>query len=144
MFKWYPLLYDEKRSRDVLNDKQTELSGGERMREIKFRMWNGERMFEEEELYIYPMSLLNSYTLYEKGCRFMQYTGLKDINGKEIYEGDIVKHKQYVYFSQLTHYTGEVHIGIHAGVMVGYDSIGKDVEVIGNIYDNPELLGVQE
>ena len=114
------------------------------MREIKFRMWNGERMFEEEELYIYPMSLLNSYTLYEKGCRFMQYTGLKDINGKEIYEGDIVKHKQYVYFSQLTHYTGEVHIGIHAGVMVGYDSIGKDVEVIGNIYDNPELLGVQE
>ena len=68
-----------------------------------------------------------------------QYTGLKDINGKEIYEGDIVKHKQYVYFSQLTHYTGEVHIGIHAGVMVGYDSIGKDVEVIGNIYDNPEM-----
>ena len=31
MFKWYPLLYDEKRGRDVLNDKQTELSGGARM-----------------------------------------------------------------------------------------------------------------
>lgn len=114
------------------------------MRKIKFRMWNGERMFEEEELYSYPMSLLNSTTLYEKGYRFMQYIGLNDKNGTEIYEGDVVRHCPYRYTHPPTYYTGQVYIGIHEGVTVGYDPIGKDVEVIGNVYDNPELLEVQE
>ena len=36
MFKWYPLLYDEKRSRGILNDKQTELSGGARMSKLEY------------------------------------------------------------------------------------------------------------
>ena len=129
------------------------------MREIKFRMWNGERMFEEEELYSYPMSLLNSYTLYEKGYRFMQYTGLKDIKGKEIYEGDIVSNGITIIYTggkkQTFNDVGVVRWDVkNCCIVLNNKNSTKrlthkttkqyGVEVIGNIHDNPELLEVQE
>lgn len=65
-----------------------------------------------------------------------QYTGLKDKNEKEIYEGDICK--------QIFDHNGnmgEVKIEVTRGVVVGgIPAWPHDIEIIGNIYENPELL----
>lgn len=118
------------------------------MREIKFRAWTEpeNKMFSWNNLL--NMNLHNALTIPEQcGLILMQYTGLKDKNGKEIYEGDIVKIdnnvkaiKAQVEYSE----TFAQYIITHTGDIVSeaeplgdYDEI---IEVIGNIYDNPELM----
>ena len=137
------------------------------MREIKFRAWGkagkGERfnMWSDVSIdssiigirpYIGDQSFLLEATI-------MQYTGLKDKNGKEIYEGDyFVCHDYPFYNDELRNYIGEIYWDdlnlqwawdIHAisdrvrGCACGggmFDVIGRDIEIIGNIYENPELL----
>ena len=81
-----------------------------------------------------------------------QFTGLYDKNGKEIYEGDIVK-KHDPYNVDSSDYTGAVIWGKGRWAVPNYyfgcwfesdlffdDFAGHKQEVIGNIYDNPELL----
>lgn len=63
----------------------------------------------------------------------MQYTGLKDRNGKEIYEGDLCNDGSQVQFvggRWILFYNGGDY----------EDLIGEQDEVIGNIYENPELI----
>lgn len=77
----------------------------------------------------------------------MQSTGLKDKNGKEIFEGDIVKMAKDVY-SKLTYY----EVVRHRGGAYRLESKQHgcelwlrhtDCEIVGNIYENPELLEVE-
>lgn len=86
-----------------------------------------------------------------ENVELMQFTGLKDVNGVEIYEGDIVIGKEPYYH---TNVKGVVEYGALAFAFVGRAEDGErwcdtitnpniteaDVKVIGNIYENPELL----
>lgn len=108
------------------------------MREIKFRAWwndtgNPVENFNSE----YIIDSCN-----EEVFTVEQFTGLYDKNGREIYEGDILKNPDYeeVFFV-------EYHEGVAGYVGWGDDKIagcylitGDDIEVIGNIHENPELL----
>ena len=67
-----------------------------------------------------------------------QYTGLKDKNGKEIYEGDIAKGGEVIYQVGFNLGTFELQKDKKA-VGIGLVDTEESLEVIGNIYENPEL-----
>ncbi len=146
------------------------------MREIKFRAWcpSADRMFKcygfnqiTKKIFVdcnsdirpegWIEDFLNSFIL-------MQYTGLKDKNGKEIYEGDVVVKEGYIWFDEgkqnyvgtvewiysqwqvIAHCVNKSKQGISDGINEGINDDGieegekSDWEIIGNIYENSELL----
>ena len=107
---------------------------------FKFRAWNK----EDKEMIYSGKHLWNFFMDYEEFMQepLMQYTGLKDKNGVEIYESDIVTRadskKGVVDFGRhLFDGTARASQGYYFGD--GYTLDGT-LEVIGNIYENPELL----
>jgi len=111
------------------------------MREIKFRAWrNSEEKFEKEMVYF---ELLDNDENYVMGGfirdkdPIMQFTGLKDKNGKEIYEGDVRNGVQEVTIVKMP----EIYERNPEYFTSNEDMIREEKwEVIGNIYENPELL----
>ena len=115
------------------------------MKELKFRVWDKiQKIMEYKPTFTYdgeskaitPIFFRNDdYYAIEEPV-IMQYTGLKDKNGKEIYEGDIVKWKYIidkVFFDEKNGgYIGE-------SIQINHSTL-DEIEVVGNIYENPELL----
>jgi len=106
------------------------------MREIKFRAWD-----ESIKAMDVHLGLITSNLYYEEVIQIktlMQYTGLKDKNGREIYEGDIVENK---YRHKVEFITGCFCVKDKFGSTTPIFECGDVFEVVGNIYENPELLG---
>lgn len=116
------------------------------MREIKFRAWDSayNRMILPEESPNYWMNFQGGVKEHDTGAGevlLMQFTGLLDKSGKEIYESDIVKNSaDEVYEVKWGHDDSDG--GYIAGFSFGYDYPKERLEVIGNVHEHPELLTV--
>jgi uncharacterized phage protein (TIGR01671 family) len=135
------------------------------MKKTKFRFW------DEKEKVMYPAGTINLFldsmgdvVCYHDGkltallnMRILQYTGLNDNNGKEIYEGDIVEYLDGTEWSTESGYDcseynnrGVIFFDNECGRYdvtnkegVSYDDLfdcGIDLVVLGNIYENPDLI----
>jgi len=129
-------------------------NGGVKQREIKFRVWDN----HQKEFLSYPC-FINHLTFKEfeafdrmfdveqEDLCFQQYTGLKDKNNKDIYEGDIVTFR-VLEGSDAIEGKGEVlfvdgMFCFKKGVWWATNDryfMQESLEVIGNIFENPELL----
>ncbi len=125
-------------------------------REIKFRGWNkkngtwlyGFYLQNRGEHFVCPDELATGKVFedYEVDLESVgQFTGLRDKNGKEIYEGDIIRFCKGQKKDKSGHWVDDtedrVVIWPHCGFSISDLSKCEDsIEVIGNIYENPELL----
>lgn len=121
----------------------------------KFRAWLKEdkEMVDVEEIHFYKGEFdfigdAITWMCKSNDCVLMQSTGLRDKNGKEIFEGDIVKMAKNVY-SELTYYEVVRHRG--GAYRLESKRYGcelwlrhTDCEIAGNIWENPELLEVEQ
>ena len=126
------------------------------MKGLKFRVWDKERECYVDETELAGITPDGKYILYieEEEISRLEIdenyvvefdTGLKDKNGKEIYEGDIVEYTTCYYGNEKRHRKvvewkewdsddfGEPH-------NIGYRDLSEYMEVIGNIHENADLL----
>lgn len=133
------------------------------MRELKFRVWDSEykemlyngNMLSQEDGRVYANYKIGVIKAFSPNCyTVMQYIGLNDKNGKNIFEGDIVEFDDSLTNSRPVKGIGEIvfckdlnlvrapsyciHFlkptqGIHTNMW-------GDIKVIGNVFENPELL----
>ena len=129
------------------------------MREIKFRGWHTSQkiMFSPEEMTVDQLTLLpigQFINVHDGSTRLsqifpqdkfipLQYTGLKDKNSKEVYEGDILElegiRSFVVYWESSTGFRFNSYMP-YGTINALYEAITEGAVVIGDIYQNPELL----
>jgi hypothetical protein len=106
-------------------------------REIKFRAWDGSQM-------IYPstnlLSGLRSCDILQRFENVMQYTGLKDNNGVEIYEGDLVQHIDWDYPFEIIFNNKKARFVCKMKTALTKSIDNEYLGVVGNIYENKELI----
>lgn len=122
------------------------------MRDIRFRRWNGKVMEDCGIIDIDDKRSMDYYNWFDgysgetmsfEKAPIMQYTGLKDKNGKEIYEGDILNDGNQImevkWFDKFSCFclVADRWMFPH---FFGEASDPDNCQVIGNIYENPELL----
>ncbi len=125
------------------------------MREIKFRGWNKKTKVMIDPHKLTPLALNSDckdlkglFLPFHEDVELMQFTGLHDKNGKEIWEGDIVQ--KDCGMNRLANGKVVFEHGAFCIQWIGYPTEGlaffeeqhpEWFEVIGDIYSNPELLG---
>ncbi|MBR3950292.1 MAG: hypothetical protein IKJ79_00030 [Bacteroidaceae bacterium] len=113
------------------------------MRTIKFRgrdfagMWHiGDLIHNDDDLLIRK----GCFSIFIENETAGQFTGLLDKNGKEIYEGDIYRYDNPDSINEVSYCAGGGFAGFDLTPAIHSENRLLDVEVIGNIHDNPELL----
>ena len=115
------------------------------MREIKFRAWDPiskkmiipKEFIQLDKLYIGYFDE-SGYPKISEDFILMQYTGVNDKNKKEIYEGDVIVQKHGEIKGVVRFRDGV--FGVDTGKAFYPFPAYKDIEIIGNIHENPELL----
>ncbi len=143
------------------------MDGGGEMRELKFRVWDFDkkRMMSEDDFFVrHGMAHTHgeSGIIIRASWKIMQYTGLKDVNGVELCEGDVFKKTNHLHwwtyvvrcyegtsipygsglFDNVSKGWGRVYtykVKKSEGSFSRLPFIGE-FEILGNIYENPELL----
>lgn len=123
----------------------------------KFRAYDGgslNRMYQPDEvmvgdgnIWIIDEDSVAGDWIVNNDIHLMQSTGLKDKNGKEIFEGDILGTKDGL-LNGVIEYRSD--LGMWTNSLIRYNNferlcnVATSREIIGNIYENPELLEVKE
>jgi uncharacterized phage protein (TIGR01671 family) len=126
------------------------------MRTIKFRAWDKKNKSMEYDITGFECNDLGIDGVFIDGdyhslrdTELMQFTGLLDKNGKEIYEGDIVKQLDSIYVIEWGNAGFDairqccLGCGTKTTYLISVLSDGH-YTIIGNIWDNPELIGMSE